>query len=418
MQRVSKYLYLALLYTLLASLQATVHAQSVDLTDNYNLGYRSHEKSDPYKLGSFKAGGSVGSAVGYDDNVHETPDDKRSGAFVQTDAFLWINSDWERHALNISAYGSQSVYPDNNSEDEYYANIFTYGRLDLPSDVQFELISTYQFDEDPRGDPRILFNPSKTSVDQEAAVKAFLSKGFGKAAITVRGGVTYSQHEDTTSNLGLSLQRDDDDSILYDVRLRGSFNFGERLNAYVEGGYNRWDFERETDRNGIQRGSQGGHVAAGLLFQPNNKISGEIAVGYRHQQFRDPGFSDSGALTLDAWVTWAVTDRFNLSAVADTRFEEDSIFGQAGTLSRSLTLQADYRVHDRLRLFTSGYYLYEDNIGSSLDDQTLIATIGFDYELYSRLVLTGKYEYEYFDAGFAGGDYDANRVQLGLKLTR
>jgi len=393
-------------------------AQSVDLSDNYNLGYRSFQNYTPLKLGSFNVGGSIGSSVGYDDNVYDLNQNEQDGPFLNSDLFLWMNSDWDKHAFRLSAYGSKNRYPGHKGAQEDYGNLFGYGRLDLPSDIQLEGVVNYEYDEDERGLSSLSNNPAKASVEQSLDTKVFFTKGFGDLAITTRAGIKFGRHPDVKTNGGNPLNRDDEDYRLYDLRFRGSMNFGENSNFYLEGGYNFWKFDDEIDRNGIERGSQGFNLAAGLIFQPTSSLSGEIAVGYKQQSFADNSFSDLSTFTLDAWATWALTNRFNLSVVTDTWFEEETNFNQAATLSRSLSFQADYRIHDRIRAFTIGYYLFEDYVSASTEDQTIKATIGVNFEITPSIVLTTQLEHKRFYSGGNGSDYKINRIWTGIKFSK
>lgn len=399
-------------------LPAQARSQSVDLSDNYNLNYRSFEKYTPNQIGNFNVGGSIGSAIGFDDNVYDLSQNEKSGPFLKSDVYVWLNSNWNKHAFRISAYGSKNHYPGRSGANEYYANVFGYGRFDLPSDIQFEVVTNYQFDEDERGQSVFFNNPATTPADHALDGKVFLTKGFGDFAITIRGGLRYGFHPDVRNIAGNSLNRDDEDYLLHDLRLRGSLNVGEKSNIYIEGGYNRWKFEDTIDRNGFKRGSQGFHVAAGWVFKPLPSLSGEIAVGFRHQSFPDNRFSDLSTFTLDAWATWAVTKRLNLTTTVNTWVKEETKFAQAANLSRSLSIQTDYRVHDRLRLFAIGYYLLEDKLSASIEDHTLQGTFGVNYEVRSGIVATAQFQHKrFYDGGF-GGDYKINRIWSGIKFSR
>jgi len=396
-----------------------VMAQSVDLTDSYYLGYRSFENYTPTRIGSFKAGGSVSSAIGYDDNVFDLNQNREGGHFFKTNIYAWLNSDWKKNALKLSAYGSKYQYPGHSGANEYYANVFGYGRLDLPANSQFELVTKLIYYEDDRGSGAFLNNPATTPGDKFVDTKAFFTKGFGDIAITGRAGVRYGRHENVHNNAGVSLNRHDKDYLLYDLRLRSSLNIDDKTNIYIEGGYNRWNFSDKIDRNGTKRGSHGFHVAAGLLFNPIKTLNGEIALGYRSQSFPDSSFGTLNTMTVDAWATWAVTNKANLTVTADTWLEEDTIFGEAGELSRSVNLQADYRVHKRLRVLAIGYYLLEDKLSTSINDNTLIGTLGVDYEIQPGLVLTSRFQRKKFFSGRSSGfDYNINKVWIGLRVSK
>ncbi|MEM8837995.1 MAG: outer membrane beta-barrel protein [Pseudomonadota bacterium] len=395
------------------------HAQSVDLTNNLNLDYRSLEPREPLTLGSFKTGGEAGLAVGYSDNVNESPFNREEGVFLSSKASAWLSSDWQDHAFNFAGFVNSDNFPTNGEADEIFARVFAYGRLDLPENFQFELVGSYVLDQESRGDVTIPFNPNRSSRDQRINARAFLTKAFGDLAITLRGGVQRNLNENVFANAGFSLNRDDENSFVYDARLRGSLNLNKKTNAFVEAGYNRWDFDDRFDRNGFERGSTGVHAAAGLLFYPLKRLRGEIAAGYRGQFFPDPFFDDLIEPTLDAWVTYAATDKVNVSFIANTFFREETNFGGGGTLGRTFFAQIDYRARDRLRLFGKLSFLNEDELRpDTTANWTQLTNVGLDFEIAPHLVLTAEYEREDFLSGFLAGDFSENRFLLGLTVSR
>lgn len=396
---------------------ASAQAQSVDLTNNFNLNYKSLTKADAKKVGSFYYGGFAGSEIGYDDNFQESSENSEGSFFTRNRGRVWLNSDFEKHAFSASANVAHRHFFESTEENEIFANFFTYGRLDLSEDTQFELIGSYKLDEEARGPSSFGFNPANTSQDQEFETRSFLTKNFDKFAVTLRSGVTYTKQDESISNDGIDLNRDDEDHLLYDVRLRGSLNVSDKLNTFLEAGYNKRDFDQTFDRNGFERGSEGVHAAAGLYFKPASNLSGEIAAGYRYQDFPDQQFDSLSTFTLDLWTTWAVTEKLNFSVVLDTLLDEETNFGDAATLTRSAFIQADYRPIDTIRLFAKSYYSREDDIGSDEGlHHTFIGTLGSDFELNPNLYVTAQYEHERFYAGFQNGDFAANRFSLGLSV--
>ncbi|MBA4782258.1 MAG: outer membrane beta-barrel protein [Rhizobiales bacterium] len=343
----------------------------------------------------------------------------RESAVLSTEANAYLNSAWEKHAFNISGLISNFYFPGNEEANELYANLFAYGRIDLPEKTQFEIVGSYTADEEPRNEPAFFFNPESTPVDQKFDLKTFLTKGIGDAAFTLRTGIQRGIQENVRSNSGFSLRRDDENYVLYDLRLRGSLNIGEKSNVYLEGGVNKWEFDDGADRNGFDRGSNGLHAAVGYVFNPTASLSGEVAVGYRYQNFADARFDNLSTATLDAWVTWAATDKLNLSLVADTFFEEETNFGDAGTLSRSILFQVDHRTRDNLRLFANTLYLVEDELNQNEGvHQTFRSSVGVNYEFKPRVVLTTQIQNERYLAGFQNGDYSANRILSSISISR
>ena len=59
------------------------------------------------------------------------------------------------------------------------------------------------------------------------------------------------------------------------------------LTPFVETTIGRRGFDQETDDNGFERSSVWGELRGGLIFDPGEKLSGELALGCRHDNLDD-----------------------------------------------------------------------------------------------------------------------------------
>lgn len=246
----------------------------------------------------------------------------------------------------------------------------------------------------------------------------FLTQGFGDAAFTLRTGFQRSVFEDTVRNNGADFIRSDRDSFRYDGRFRGSYNVSDEFSLFAELGANSWEFDQPVDRNGIARGSEGGHVALGAYFEPSKKLRGEIAIGAREQSFADDRFDTVTFATLDGWVRWRPSSNFETNVWTETEFEEETVFDRAGTISRSLNIHSEYYLTDRWRAATRWQYRHDDNVGNEIDDEAWRANLGLDYELSPGILSSLEFGRRSYMDGDDRNSFEANEVLVSLKLAK
>lgn len=393
-------------------------AQSIDLSDRFSTRFQSSEKSERVKVGSVKLRGRFEVEAGSTDNVFRDEDMTTSDVFLDVYASANARTSDEFKTLSLTALASSRFHQNEDSADQSRAAFVGYGRFNLRDRTQLETISIYRIrdraKEDERDERNLRFSP----LDQQLNSDLFLTQAFGDAAFTLRAGIQRSLFEDTIRNDGAELIRSDADNLRYDGRARGSYNVSDELSLFGELGVNAWDFDAAIDRNGIQRGSEGGHIAIGAFFEPSTTLKGEIAIGAREQTFADDRFDTITFATLDGWLRWRPAKRFETNIWAETTFEEETVSDRAGTVTRSVNLHSEYYLTDRWRAATRWQYRHDDNIGNEIDDEAWRANLGLDYELRPGVLSSLEFGRRTYMDGDDRNSFTANEVLVSLKLNK
>lgn len=390
-------------------------AQSVSLSNKFSLAFKSrHEQRPPLKLGSFNARFSGTTGIGYDDNPFEEDPSAESGFFNRTGANGSITSNWDKHLFRIAAGGIADFFPGIDGADEVFANAVAFGRIDIAEQTKLELRANYALDRDPRDNKAVLVNPLTNPKEQKLGGAAFFTQGFNDFAITTSVGVLRVFDEDVPTVGGGVLLRSNKNHNRYDFTTRISYNQSKHLNFFGEGGYNFRNYDDDIDRNGIARGAEGFHLAAGTVFQLSDNVHGEFAIGSRSIYFDDPLFSNLTTVTFDGYLTWAVTEDFNLTFIADTIFKEQPVSNRGGVLERIFEMQADYYWTDEIRTYVNGRYRFDDNVRNDIDDHFVNIKVGVDYELKPGIVAGLQYQYRSLDDGDDVNDYRSNSILLSM----
>lgn len=401
---------------LLTSFEA--FSQSVNLSNRFSLAFKSsHRARAPIKLGDFNARLSGSTGVGFDDNPFEEDPAVETGFFNRTGASGSLTSDWEKHLFRVSAGGVADFFPGVDGGDEIFANAGAFGRLDLADETKLELKAGYGLERDPRDNKSVFVNPVTNPKEQKLTGAAIFTQGFGDLAVTSSVGFFRLFDEDVPTNGGGVLLRTDKNHNRYDFNTRFSFNKSKKLNVFAEGGYNFRDYDNDIDRNGIARGANGFHVAAGTVFQLSDTVSGEFAIGSRSVFFDDPRFSNLTTVTFDGYLTWAVTEDFNLTVIADTIFKEQPVSDRGGVLERIFEAQADYYWTDEIRTYVNARYRFDDNVSNDIDDHFFNIKTGIDYEMKPGVVAGLQYQHRALDDGNDVNDYRSNSVLLNVSFS-
>ncbi len=71
---------------------------------------------------------------------------------------------------------------------------------------------------------------------------------------------------------------------------------GAGVSPFVEVAGGRRDYDEAVDDNGFRRSGPWGELSGGLVIDRGEKLSGEISVGFRHEELEDPDLPNIDAL--------------------------------------------------------------------------------------------------------------------------
>lgn len=392
-------------------------AQSVDLSDQFDTSFQNTEKPDTIDIGGVKLRGRLEAGIGTNDNVFREDEAEEGDTITDVTVVANAQAGDESKIVSLTAYGTTRLHETFNTADRSFGAFIGYGRFDVDNQTRLEVVSIYRLQNQAREDDRVDRNLQFSPTDQLLGGDVYLTRGFGRTALTLRGGVHRSTFDNVTLNNGVPFLREDRDHMLYDARARASFNTSDSLSLFTELGWNERVFDDQVDRNGVLRGSEGLHLALGTFFDSSDDLRGEVALGVRQQDFADARFDTLTTPTLDAWIHWSPINDLTLTAWTDTDFEEETVFDRAGTLSRSATVHTEYYFTNRWRGATRWRYSHADNIGSAMDDEEWGARLGLDYELKPGLLTSLEFGRRRYLDGDDLNSFDANEVLLSLKLT-
>jgi len=165
-------------------------------------------------------------------------------------------------------------------------------------------------------------------------------------------------------------------------------------------------------------------VSAGLTWDPEGKLKGELNFGYEWRDYENSVASTGGR--YDNRDTWNAATRISYNATATTtltlsiiRAIRDSgadtteYFEDTGG-SIGIIQALDYRLN---LLATVGYSKNDYNLPANnpKSQDNYIGTVGLEYKLFEWLAAIGSYTYNRKDSNYETDEYTDNRVVFGLR---
>jgi hypothetical protein len=376
------------------------------------------EAIDPYaapglRLGAFtlfpelKIGGVVTS------NAQGTASGTSDTALEVTPSFR-LESNWVRHKLTMS--GDMTVerfakYEDLSSESGSAEAAL---RLDVRRTTYVDLDIKYELQSTGNESSEVPATAIGKRRDHTLSSFAALNHDLGGAELRLKLGAERRLFDDVELSGGGSEDNGDRDYIAYTVALRGALARNAVLTPYLEAAYEPRIHDRDLDRNGVRRDSQGFRLSAGLAIDDDPVWSGEVGASLLYRTYEDGSLEDQWAPGLTASLAWQPTDLTQLEFNAGVSLEETVTAGQSATRRWFADVEATHALHENLDFKAGSGFTVEDGSGTVL---TTEASLGLDWTVNPFLMLSAAYEASWVDVSSAP-DYSEHRLTSSVTLRR
>jgi hypothetical protein len=367
------------------------------------------------RLRSFMLYPTLSVSEEYNDNIFATDNEETDDFITVIAPRLSLQSDWARHALNLSGGIESGLHADNQNQNYVDGDANVDGRLDITRNAWLAGGIGYAHKHEL---------PTDVNYNQVDAINDFdvydgyvrYNQRFGRFRTIIDGDAKRNEYYN---------QGDDQDNNIKDELLYGA---GARLGYEVLPGYeafgrvsgNRSNFD--TDGGGYND-SYGAQAVFGVGLDLGGVLFGDLFVGYLTQDFDSSGVNDVDAPTFGASLTWnattltTVTANINRTVLATNESGADSYIYTAGTLG------VDHELLRNLLLSAKVLVANNDFEGSGRNDYVFGGGVGARYMMNRNLYATLGYDYlsRSADKAQQGGgqaasqSYAQNVVRIGLQ---
>ena len=222
---------------------------------------RKREIADPYAAqgvgqGPLRFSPSLEIGTLFTSNAGAKTMDAEADGALRVKPGLRLESKWSRHQLTASATGEMLRYLENEQLSSTSANLDALLRLDIRRATKAELDFAYGLSSQNAADSEVPDTASGNRLTHSIAANAALTHEAGAIEAKLSTGVDREIFSDVDLTGGGSEDNSDRNYTEVNVRLRGVFNPGAKLQPFVEVAYAPRFHDKTLDRNGLKRNSK------------------------------------------------------------------------------------------------------------------------------------------------------------------
>jgi len=340
---------------------------------------------------------------------------------------LQLDSDWARHALNVSAYGRLQRTVQNGNDLTPELAIDGTGRFDIGRDTTLTGSLGYNYDLDDAQSAAYLAATDPALVPAVTGTNDPVTQTFdGSLALRHDFGKLYGQTEiAATRELygaadlsdGTSVSQSDLDNTVYDGKLRAGFELSPALAPFVEASYGIRRMDSTPDSGGLDRNATRYGLKVGTAIDLGEKLNGEIAAGYIREDIADPALEDLAGLAVDASLNWSPRRETDVSLGLSTSTETSGTAGASGALLYAADLGVTHRIRANLTAEAGLGADYRDSHGEA-DKFTLSASAALTYWFNRFAGLTTRIGHEQTMSTEPTNRSKKTTAFIGLRLQR
>lgn len=330
---------------------------------------------------------------------------------------LRIESDWGEHAAGLTLRGAYQSYFDGVSDAKPTGAVDATGRIDLRDGWQADFAAGYSYEQQSRTNPDFPTPADAPPGVHDLKGSAAISGGAGRAKFTAEGRVERSGYEDAVLS-GVPFDQSDRDNTLVAARLRAGYEATPTLTPFVEGEVSRRLYDQTVDNDGLRRSSTGYALRAGVAFDRDPILTGEIAAGVIQEDFDDPALATLNALSVDGSLAWMPTALTTVNLDASTAFNAATDPASSGSVEYDAKVELAYAWRRNVTLSARAGYMAETFQGTGGTETTVSAGLGATWKVNRTLHITAGYLHEWFTGTTPADDYQSDAVQVELRFQR
>jgi hypothetical protein len=381
------------------------------------------EEDDPFaplgiRLGAFTLLPAIEAFLGHASNVFSSTTNPQSGGYYRVAPEIEVVSDWVRHELRAFASVDHESFFDYSGETTTAVDAEMEGRLDITSRDVAGLRLSYAIVPESRGDPNVPRSVVNPPDSEEAVAEATYGHRVGRVEVSLRGAYEKFNYDNALLTDGTIVDNSDRDYAEVNGAVRTSVDIDDGTRAvFFETGANKRDYRRETDANGIRRGSEGYDLLVGISFDRGDPLSGEVAVGYQRQTPDDPMLPEIDSIAFQGSLVWRPTRLTTFNFEGSIEPEESTLDPNAsGALVYTAEIGVEHRLRDNLIAAAGVAYSRSDYVGSVRVERDTVVSAGLEYLVSRWLSFQLDASYEKFESNVGVEDYDDTTVEFGMRL--
>ena len=355
-------------------------------------------------------------AGGYNDNVYATRNREQDDFFLLVRPTARVDVGSGANTLSLRGVGEIGRYAELTSENYNDWSLAGDGRARLAKDLSLIGGTEWSWEHEARSSPEAVDGLEPTRYRRGYGYLGLVGSSGdfnGRLAATV----TRFDFSDVASATG-TINNHDRDRLQSEIGARVRVRLKSGTELFVQGGYDRREYDDRTDDFGYRRNSDGFSLAAGVRGKLGSHFTGEAFAGWLGQDYRDPRLRDVSTFDVGAALDWKGDGGLGGSFRLDRSVEETTLPGASAYILTSGRIGLRNDANPRLSAgvgLTGSYY---DYVGDPRTEFVIGGDVWTKYWLNRYLYLGANYTHAERSSNAAGFDYEQNRflISVGAQL--
>lgn len=294
---------------------------------------QSPTRGEPVKVGKFYLNSGASVSRVYDDNVFATNTGKTSDWSTVYSGFARLESDFDRHELNIYAGGDTSRYSSQKNEDytDYFAGFD--GKVDITDSHALFGGAEYERSHEARTSADDVNGIKPTIYSDERAFGGYTGK-FDNTSVRLGGTADIMNFDDVASSNGI-INNDDRDRNMYELGLRVSQQIVQGFELFGQGVLDDRVYKAAKDDNGYDRDSSGYRLGGGAAVRLSGDVYAEGFGGAMSQNYDDPRFETVTTPYFGGSLSAPLSNDTLIRASLSRTINETTVSGASSSVSTS-----------------------------------------------------------------------------------
>ena len=329
---------------------------------------------EPVRLGTFMVRSAAELGVSYSDNIFVNSLNEESGLIGNAGVVASGDTTWSVHSLGFDVSARRNEYFDQSDESNNDLRARLRGRLDVSRNFS---IGGGVFVEDrvePRTDLSNVFSPDRPIGVSVHGANVDVNYVNDRVRWTNGLGIRNEDYENGRQiGTGLPIDQGYRDRSVMDGRTRLSYAVSPNFAVFGQATYEQRDYDELQVFGGLPRSrdSKGYTASAGVDFELNSLVRGDVAVGYLNETKDDSFFEDVSGLSFDGRLQWFPTQLTTLTLTGNRRVTDTGLFDAPTAVESRAGVRVDHELRRNIVLSaTAGYFEYAFEEIDRKDDGT------------------------------------------------
>lgn len=356
--------------------------------------------------------GNVEVAIGYDDNLFATKNEKVDDAFVIIEPSLSYRLGTGKDQVSLRGSGEIAFYDKNSSEDYDDWLLGANGQLGIAKQVHLIAGGTYEWKHETRTSPEDVAGAEPTRFQRAYGYFGLLGRAD---EVAYRLGATFNRYDftDTPTPSGI-INNDDRDRQQLELGARVGIISKAGPEFFVQGLWDRRDYRRKIDDFGFHRDSSGYSLAAGVRHEITKRLTGEAFAGIVRQKYDDPFLPDVQTIDYGIAIDWTGRNNLSASFKLDRSVEETTLPFASSYVLTIGSIGVQTNAGPRLAIGGGLSGAKYDYRGATRSEFVIGSSVWARYWLNRYLYVESDYEFSQRASNAAGYDFDQNRLFLRI----